>query len=139
MIHALRQEVNSWKFKRHLCEENSLNGIKHLSQRYNSKKYKINSSFPIKEGISLIYFIGKDDASHDLTFGSKQVEWTYHCCIGFKDIRFDKDWFIDLSYHCMVRDLYTGTSREVRMIRKDQYLANIPRFVFLNLESLSLR
>ena len=92
MIHDLRQEINCWEFQKHLCEENALNGIKRLSRKYNSPNYRTNLSHPVREGISLIYFIRKSNASQQLQFGAKQIEWTYHCCIGFKDIAFGKDW-----------------------------------------------
>ena len=115
MMSDLRQEIERWKFVKCQCETNSLRGIRHLIE--------LNSSHPIREGASLIYFIQKDNSSQDSPlFGSKQVQWLYHCCIGFKDIYLAKDWFIDLSYEYMAND----KSVSERMVPKVEYVANIP-------------
>ena len=113
MMTMLRQEINGWQFKKSLCEANALNGIKQLMQ--------LNSSHPIQEVTSLIYFIDKQGNSTEdtLFFGSKKVRWFYHCCIGLKDIYLNEDWFIDLSYHCM-------SGYDERIIPKKQYLTHIP-------------
>ena len=113
MMMSMMKEINSWNFTGYLYEMDALYGIKRLMQ--------INSSQPIKEGISLVYFIQKRNNSECSTFGSKQVAWTCHCCIGFKDAFVAKDWFIDSFYHRMA-----NCSRLKRMIPEKEYLTNIP-------------
>ena len=71
----------------------------------------------------MVYFIRKANLTRDPIFGSKQVEWIYHACIGFVDLYLEKDYFIDLSYWCMVNDVHPRLSR---MIEKEQYLRCIP-------------
>ena len=129
MICEMREAVHCWEYEHLRCEKNSLNGIRQI--------LAMNSSHPIQEGISLVYFIRKPKrnrhfADHrticgDPLFGSKQVQWSYHCCLGFRDLYLGSDWFIDLSYHCMVHHMHKH--RMVRMISKEQYLPNIPSSV----------
>ena len=112
MLSEIRREVNSWKYRESACEPTTLKGIKRL--------IRLNSSHPIIDGTSLVYFIEKENSTQDTAyFGSKQVQWLYHCCIGFKDLYRVWDWLIDLSYHFM-----TGENK--RIIDRDEYLANIP-------------
>ena len=113
MMRSMMKEINSWNFTGYLYEMDALYGIKRLMQ--------INSSHPIKEGTSLVYFIQKRNNSECSKFGSKQIPWTCHCCIGFKDAFVAKDWLIDLFYHRMA-----NCSRLKRMIPKEEYLPNIP-------------
>ena len=124
MIEALEKEVCRWSFQKHLPEENAFNGIKRIMH--------LNSTHPIKEGISLIYFIRKPNVPQSiqfLDFGSKtfsqRFRWPFHCCLGFKDLYCDRDWFVDLSYYRMIDD---GCDRkQTRMIAKELYLPNIPK------------
>ena len=115
MMAELRKEINTWQYKECMCETSTLSGINRLIH--------LNSSHPIRAGISAIYFIRSSNTSRDPLFGSTKVKWTYHCCIGFKDIYYAKDWFIDLSYRCMMKDIHI---RMNRMIPREEYLANIP-------------
>ena len=122
MICEIREEIHCWEYEQRKSERNALNGI--------SKILRMNSSHPIKEGTSLIYFIRKTEGDYDdqnPIFGSRQVQWSYHCCLGFRDLYLGSDWFIDLSYHCMVLNM--RKHRMVRMIPKEQYLPNIPSSV----------
>ena len=116
MINALMQEVDCWEYDIGFCEQNALNGIKRIAQ--------MNTSHPISDGISLIYFIKKNCSDHDPLFGCRKIEWFYHCCLGFKDLYVGKDWFIDLSYHLMVGN--TNKQKMTRMIERGQYIPNIP-------------
>ena len=116
MIQELMEDIADWEFESGFCEQNALNGIRRISQ--------IQTSHPIKEGISLIYFIKKSHKYQDPLFGSTKVDWFYHCCLGFKDLYVDKDWFIDLSYHLMVGN--TNKQKPTRMIEREQYIPNIP-------------
>ena len=59
-------------------------------------------------------------------FGPKKIRWIYHCCLGFKDYYVGNDWLIDLSYHCMVGEDVTNSTRLIRIKR---YLMNIPETV----------
>ena len=131
MMAHLIAEMNQWVYDKGFCERASLDGIKQLAKQSLCEAnalngiqqlLQLNLSHPIKQGLSLIYFIRKSNFSQTPRFGSKQVEWLYHCCIGFKDIYLVKDWFIDTSYHCM-------TGNDERIIEKAEYLQSIPNTV----------
>ena len=111
MLSKLRQEIHRWVYLKCRCESIALHGIQKLMQ--------LNSTHPIKDGVSLIYFMKKANCTENPMFGSKRVRWTYHCCIGFADTYLIKDWFIDLSYHCMIEDIHL---RIKRLIEKEEYL-----------------
>ena len=114
MMDILRREYNFWPFEKYASEKNALNGINRLMQ--------INSSHPIKEGISLIYFIKTSNVyPQRMTYAEKQFRWIYHCCIGFKDLYLDKDFLIDASYYYIV-DGYSYNQRKGRLIPKENYL-----------------
>ena len=125
MMHDLKEEIDCLQYVNHMCEQNAFNAIQRLT--------RMNTSHPIKDGISLIYFIRKSHRrrylNQDPLFGSTKIEWSYHCCLGFKDLYLDTDWLIDLSYHCMV--LFEGDQRKKRLISKKEYLPNIPHTVDL--------
>ena len=121
MIHELAKDIACWRYKELCCEENSLYGIKRIKQ--------LNTSHPIKDGISLIYFIRKPNGAGTLKFGPNSIEWSYHCCVGFRDLYVGTHWIIDLSYHCMVDahdDGIYNQTKSKRMIEKSQYLQNVP-------------
>ena len=126
MMRALRGNIDWWKYDPGRCEWNCLNGIRHLIQLNGSH------SWPIIEATSFIYFIRKiNRAQHpeyELTnpmFGAAKAEWPYHCCLGFKDLYVDQDWFIDLSYHLMLEKQAKSKGQQ-RLIKSNIYLPNIP-------------
>ena len=121
MVNMLMQEIKQWPFDPSEPESNALYGIKQIM--------KLKRSHPINEGISLVYFIRKSSVpfKERILFGSRKVNWAYHCCIGFKDVYIDKDWFIDSSYYDMVNG--SDPFKMARLIPKEQYMPNIPSCV----------
>ena len=118
MMWELRHEIDTWTVESANSEINALNGIGRLR--------KLNSSHPIKEGLSLFYFVRKPNVIYKYS-GSRKFRWV-HCCILFKDKYLDKNWIIDLSFNRRVND-QNQTVMSADMLPKDQYLHSIPSTV----------
>ena len=114
MMRHLKAEINEWEFLDGYCELSALRGIERL--------LNLNLSHPVKEGLSLVYFVPKSNTTAFYLFGSKKVRWSFNCCIGFKDLYFGKDFLIDMAYRCMTGD-------DKRIIEKEEYMDNIPNDV----------
>ena len=113
MMRELKWEINFWQYERLESEKHALNRINQL--------LLINTSHPIKDGIYLIYFLKKTNLyGLRFTFGTKLVRWPYRCCVGFKDLYFDKDYLIDASYYYQVSGSYE--ENRIWMIPKEKYL-----------------
>ena len=116
MILEIMEDIEHWDYDTLLCEQNALNGIQRIM--------RMHTTHPILDGISLIYFIKKNESDDDPQFGSTKIDWCYHCCLGFRDLHVDRDWFIDLSYREMVND--SNPLKTIRLIPKEHYISNIP-------------
>ena len=111
MMRDVMAEIDEWNFLDGYCELSALRGIKKLVD--------LNLSHPVKEGLSMVYFVPKSNTTTYLLFGQKQARWSYHCCIGFKDLYFGKDFLIDMAYHRLTGD-------DKRLIEKKEYMEQIP-------------
>ena len=122
MIKEVRQEINMWTFRNTMPEQaeyNLLDGMIYLE--------RLNSSHPIKKGLSMLYLVRKPNMMHRYS-GSRKFRWS-QCCILFKDLYLDKDWIIQINASC------------AQMVPREQYFNNMPTIIHIHkvpLRSLKL-